>query len=94
MPSSEESKLITNIDKKLDVLISKVDIEIESNKSFKSDIKSEMTTVHDRIRVIELWKSKMEVNQDDFKLIKQSIIRWVVTGMCTSIVAALAIKLM
>ena len=94
MPSAEESRLIANMDKKLDVLISKVEIEIDANKVFKSDVKSDVTSMQDRIREMELWKSKMEVNQDDFKLVKQSIIRWVVSGMLTSVIAALAIKLM
>jgi len=94
MPSAEESRLIANMDKKLDILISKVEIEIDANKGFKSDVKAEVSQIQDRIRVMELWKSKMEVNQDDFKLVKQSIIRWVVSGMLTSVIAALAIKLM
>ena len=94
MPSAEESRLILNMDKKLDILISKVEIEIDANKGFKTDVKAEVSQIQDRIRVIELWKSKMEVNQDDFKLVKQSIIRWVVSGMLTSVIAALAIKLM
>ena len=94
MPNAEESRLIANMDKKLDILISKVEIEIDANKGFKSDVKAEVSQIQDRIRVMELWKSKMEVNQDDFKLVKQSIIRWVVSGMLTSVIAALAIKLM
>ncbi len=93
MPSNDESRLITSMDKKLDILISKVDMEIEANKGFKNDVKGEVSKIHDRIRGLELWKSKMEVSQDDFKLIKQSIIRWVVTGMLTSVMAAIAIKL-
>lgn len=96
MPSSEErERLIISMDKKIDVLIAKFDAETKSNATHRTEIKDSMSSMQDRVRVIELWKSKMEVNQDDFKMVKHSIIRWVVGGMLTTLVAATAaIKLL
>ena len=96
MSPEEESRLIVEMDKKLDVLINSVNKEVKSNDEFKAEVRKTTDSTQTRLREIEIWKSKMEVSQDDFKTIKVSIIRWVISGMLTSIVggglAAIIIK--
>jgi len=87
MPSSEESKLIINIDKNLEVLIHRFDQEIKSNDEFKAEIKETVSDTQKRLRIVEDWKSKTEVKQEGDKFMKQVIIRWVVANLLTTVSA-------
>lgn len=86
MPNdAEDRNLIIEIDKKLGILINDVNREMKSNDEFKVEIKKTIDSTQTRLREIEIWKSKTEVAQEDNKFIKQTIIRWVVANMLTSI---------
>ena len=91
MKDNEESKLIIEIDRKLAVLINSVSQEVKSNDEFKFEMKKTIDSTQSRLREIEIWKSKTEVNQEDDKFLKQTVIRWVVAGMLTSIGSAVAL---
>lgn len=85
MTRDEESALLIKIDKNLDMLINDVNREVESNDEFKKEIKKTIDSDQVRLREIEIWKSKTEVEQENSKFIKQSIIRWVIANILTSV---------
>jgi hypothetical protein len=91
MTRDEESALLIKIDKNLDVLINDVNREVKSNDEFKIEIKKTIDSTQVRLREIEIWKSKTEVAQEDGKFIKQTIIRWVIANMLTSVVSVAGI---
>ena len=83
MQERSDTRLIIEIDKKLGILIHAVESESKINAEFKAETKIDLTALQDRVRMIELWKSGAEINQEDFKQVKNSIIRWLVGTMLT-----------
>ena len=84
MTNEEESKLLIEMDKKIDVLINNLRLESKSNDEFKAEVRKTTDSTQTRLRSIEIWKSVTEVEQENTKFIKRTIIRWVIANMLTS----------
>ena len=70
-----ETELIIEIDKKLGILINKVDTEIKMSSEFKSDVKAEIATLQDRVRSLELTDATNANVMTGFIQIRNTLIK-------------------
>jgi len=75
MTDNEDKNLIIEIDKKLTVLISKVDTEIKLSTEFKTEMKGEITKLLERVRGLELTDATNANVMSGFIQIRNTLIK-------------------
>jgi chromosome segregation ATPase len=79
---------LTELDKKLVILINSVQHDNETVRSSIVRVEKDISDIQTRLRTIELQQASEEANREDFKTVKNSIIRIVVSSMFGIITAA------
>ena len=75
---NEDRSLIVEIDKKLGILIGKVEAEAKISHEFKGEVKTEISKIQDRVRTLELTDATNSSAMESFTQIKNSLIKWFV----------------
>ena len=88
MPSDADRGLIVEIDKKLTVLISKVDTEIKISTEFKSEMKSEVGKLQERVRALELTDATNANVMTGFLQVRNTLIKAFVGIAVTTLLSA------
>jgi hypothetical protein len=86
--SDSIAKKLIEVDKKLDVLINTVNHENNASREFRLKTEKDMDSVFQRVRTIEIEQASNRTNQDDFKTVKNSIIKIVITAMFSIVTVA------
>lgn len=90
MPSDADKNLIIEIDKKLTVLISKVETDIQISSEFKAEVKSEISKLQDRVRILELTDATNSNVMTGFIQVRNTLIKAFVGIAMATLMAAYA----
>jgi hypothetical protein len=88
MPNDADKNMIIEIDKKLGILISKVEDDIKASSEFKSEVKTEISKLQERVRALELTEAGNEAIMSTFVQVRNTLIKWFVGIACATLAGA------